>query len=257
MAALALSLAGCASALEETVRRQAAADMSCPEGQVAVRDLRSDNYVRDFSVSACGKQAHYQAACSMVGSCTAYQSRELGEHPLAGSQALTAGVEDLQAAPVNPPTIVMAGASEAVPMVPVVEASEAAPVVPVVATPVVPVVATPTVAGENGASEVVAGSSVTVVNSVATHGVAAGEGATVTLRSACPRTVTLFVGSQPGAEDGLYMTLGAGSSIAPRLATGTSLWLLDARQAGLASVSIDASTREIAIAENCSGLAAR
>lgn len=249
MAALALSLAGCASALEETVRRQAAADMSCPEGQVAVRDLRSDNYVRDFSVSACGKQAHYQAACSMVGSCTAYQSRELGEHPLAGSQALTAGVEDLQAAPVNPPTIVMAGASEALPMVPVVEASEAAPVVPVVATP--------TVAGENGASEVVAGSSVTVVNSVATHGVAAGEGATVTLRSACPRTVTLFVGSQPGAEDGLYMTLGAGSSIAPRLATGTSLWLLDARQAGLASVSIDASTREIAIAENCSGLAAR
>ena len=237
MAALALSLAGCASALEETVRRQAAADMSCPEGQVAVRDLRSDNYVRDFSVSACGKQAHYQAACSMVGSCTAYQSRELGEHPLAGSQALTAGVEDLQAAPVNPPTIVMAGASEALPMV--------------------PVVATPTVAGENGASEVVAGSSVTVVNSVATHGVAAGEGATVTLRSACPRTVTLFVGSQPGAEDGLYMTLGAGSSIAPRLATGTSLWLLDARQAGLASVSIDASTREIAIAENCSGLAAR
>lgn len=249
MAALALSLAGCASALEETVRRQAAVDMSCPEGQVAVRDLRSDNYVRDFSVSACGKQAHYQAACSMVGSCTAYQSRELGEHPLAGSQALTAGVEDLQAAPVNPPTIVMAGASEALPMVPVVEASEAAPVVPVVATP--------TVAGENGASEVVAGSSVTVVNSVATHGVAAGEGATVTLRSACPRTVTLFVGSQPGAEDGLYMTLGAGSSIAPRLATGTSLWLLDARQAGLASVSIDASTREVAIAENCSGLAAR
>ncbi|MBK9758200.1 MAG: hypothetical protein IPO88_32730 [Nannocystis sp.] len=244
--AWALSLAGCASALEETVRRQAAVDMSCPEGQVAVRDLRSDNYVRDFSVSACGKQAHYQAACSMVGSCTAYQSRELGEHPLAGSQALTAGVEDLQAAPVNPPTIVMAGASEAVPMVPVVEAA-----------PVVPVVAAPTVAGENGASEVVAGSSVTVVNSVATHGVAAGEGATVTLRSACPRTVTLFVGSQPGAEDGLYMTLGAGSSIAPKLATGTSLWLLDARRAGLASVSIDASTREIAIAENCSGLAAR
>lgn len=246
MAAWALSLAGCAGALEDTVRRQAAVDMSCPEGQVAVRDLRSGNYVRDFSVSACGRQAHYQAACSMVGSCTAYQSRELGEHPLAGSQALTAGVEDLQAAPVNPPTIVMAGASEAVPMVPVVE--EAAPVVPVVAAP--------TVAGENGASEV-AGSSVTVVNSVATHGVAAGEGATVTLRSACPRTVTLFVGSQPGAEEGLYMTLGAGSSIAPKLATGSSLWLLDARQAGLASVSIDASTREISIAENCSGLAAR
>jgi len=245
VAAWALSLAGCAGALEDTVRRQAAVDMFCPEGQVAVRDLRSGNYVRDFSVSACGRQAHYQAACSMVGSCTAYQSRELGEHPLAGSQALTAGVEDLQPAPVNPPTIVMAGASEAVPMVPVVE--EAAPVA---------------VARDDGASEVVAGSSVTVVTSVATHtGAGAGAGAsgdaTVTLRSACPRTVTLFVGSQPGAEDGLYMTLGAGSSIAPRLATGSSLWLLDARQAGLASVSIDASTREISIAENCSGLVAR
>lgn len=222
----------CASALADTVRRQAAVDMGCPEGQVSVRDLRSDNYVRDFDVQACGKQAHYQAACSMVGSCTAYQAHELGEHPLAGSDALTAGVEDLQpSAPTSVPVVVMAGASEPVPMVPVVEASEPA------------------------------GPSVTVVNTVETRsaaGAVAADGAVqVTLRSACPRTVTLFVGSQPGAEDGVYMTLGAGSSIAPKLAVGASLWLLDARRAGVASVSIDASMREVAIAENCGGLAAR
>lgn len=224
----------CASALEETVRRQAAVDMRCPEGQVAVRDLRSDNYVRDFDVQACGKQAHYQAACSMVGSCTAYQSRELGAHPLPGSDALTAGVEDLHPpAPVNPPTIVMAGASEPIPMVPVVEAEPEPTLTP---------------------------GTVTVVNTVETRsagGGAVGGEQVVTLRSACPRTVTLFVGAQPGAEDGVYMTLGAGSSIAPKLATGASLWLLDGKQAGVASVSIDASMREVAIAENCGGLAAR
>ncbi|MBL8969591.1 MAG: hypothetical protein JNK56_03365 [Myxococcales bacterium] len=226
----------CASALEDTVRRQAAVDMGCPEGQVAVRDLRSDNYVRDFNVQGCGKQVHYQAACSMVGSCTAYQARELGEHPLPGSDALTAGVEDLQpSAPTSVPVVVMAGASEPVPMVPVVEEKPAAPVVP-------------------------AGEAVTVVSTVETRGAApVGAGGTqvVTLRSACPRTVTLFVGAQPGAEDGVYMTLGSGSSIAPKLTTGSSLWLLDPRQAGIASVSIDASMREVAIAENCGGLAAR
>jgi hypothetical protein len=233
LAAVLLFATACASALADTVRRQAAVDMGCPEGQVVVRDLRSDNYVRDFDVQACGKQAHYQAACSMVGSCTAYQAHELGEHPLAGSDALTAGVEDLQpSAPTSVPVVVMAGASEPVPMVPVVEASE------------------PTAAP-----------SVTVVNTVETRSaagpVAADGTVPVTLRSACPRTVTLFVGAQPGAEDGVYMTLGAGSSIAPKLAVGASLWLLDARRAGVASVSIDASMREVAIAENCGGLAAR
>lgn len=222
----------CASALEETVRRQAAVDMGCPEGQVAVRDLRSDNYVRDFNVQACGRQAHYQAACSMVGSCTAYQARELGEHPLPGTDALTAGVEDLHpSAPTSVPTVIMAGSAEPIPMVPVVEPEP-----------------------ERAAS-------VTVVNTVETRGTgaAAGDGneQVVTLRSGCPRTVTLFVGAEPGAEGGVYMTLGAGSTIAPRVATGTSLWLLDAKQAGIASVSLDASMREVTIAENCGGLAAR
>jgi hypothetical protein len=230
----------CASALEETVRRQAAIDMGCPEGQVSVRDLRSDNYVRDFNVQACGKQAHYQAACSMVGSCTAYQSRELGERPLAGSDALTVGVDDLQAsAPTSVPTVVMAGAAEPIPMVPVVEPEPAA----------------------TAATSADPATSVTVVNTVETRGAGAvavaGDGQSVTLRSACPRTVTLFVGAEPGAEGGVYMTLGAGSTIAPKLATGASLWLLDAKQAGIASVSIDASMREVAIAENCGGLAAR
>lgn len=222
------------------MRRQAAVDMGCPEGQVSVRDLRSDNYVRDFNVQACGKQAHYQAACSMVGSCTAYQSRELGEHPLAGTDALTVGVDDLQpSAPTSVPTVVMAGAAEPIPMVPVVE----------------PVPAATAAAIADPAT------SVTVVNTVETRGAGAaavaGDGQSVTLRSACPRTVTLFVGSEPGAEGGVYMTLGAGSTIAPKLATGASLWLLDAKQAGIASVSIDASMREVAIAENCGGLAAR
>jgi hypothetical protein len=76
---LALGLLGCAGSLEDVVRLQAAHDLRCPEDQVAVRDLRSRNYVRDYEVQACGRAAHYQAACSMVGSCVAYEPRDVEE----------------------------------------------------------------------------------------------------------------------------------------------------------------------------------
>jgi hypothetical protein len=225
LAALAaLSTVACAGGLEGAVRTQAAMDLACPEGQMTVRDQRSDNYVRDFEVHGCGKRARYQAACSMVGTCTAYQSKELGEHPQASSDAVTAGVEDLQPAP--PLVVVMPDGNTVVAEVVPPPAPEAAPAVePAVASasPVVP----------------------------------SGEARPVTLRNACPRTVSLFVGPQPGAEGGRYMTLGSNSSISPRLQAGEQLWLLDEKQGGTASVSISDGTREVEIAESCGGLTAR
>ncbi len=233
-----LSLLACAGQLEATVRSQAAQDLACPEGQVVVRDLRSDNYVRDFDVSGCGQHAHYQAACSMVGSCTAYRAEELGKHRVPGSDALTVGHDDLR---------------------PAESGAEAKPA-EVAAAPAEPEVAG-AVAVERDATELGAarlGAAPTeVVTATASGPAPSGEARAVTLRNACPRTVPLFVGAQPGEEGGRYMTLGAGNTISPKLRAGEQLWLLDNRQAGLVSVSIDGSTREVEIAESCSGLAAR
>jgi hypothetical protein len=86
------ALTGCAGKLEEVVREQAAKDLRCPAAEVEVFDQRSDNYVRDYSVSGCGQTAHYQAACSMVESCVAYRPDKLGKDA-AGSEALTAGID--------------------------------------------------------------------------------------------------------------------------------------------------------------------
>lgn len=227
-----LGLPACAGKLEATVRSQAAQDLGCPEGQVSVRNLRSDNYVRDFSVSACGKQAHYQAACSMVGSCTAYRAEDLADKRGVASDALGVGEDDLQPAESGVTTVVgeaPEGAAEAQPAATEASAAQAG-------------------AGEPG-----------VVTATATAGapVATGEARALTLRNTCPRTVSLFVGTRPGDAGGSYMTLGAGSTIGPKLRTGEQLWLLDAKQAGLASVTIDAAMAEVEIAESCSGLAAR
>src|SRR5687768_8186369 len=94
-----VTASACAGKLDGIVRSQAALDLACPEDQVQISDLRSDNYVRDFSVSGCGRSAHYQAACSMVGSCTAYRAGEIAADSLPASDALTVGTDDLQPAP--------------------------------------------------------------------------------------------------------------------------------------------------------------
>lgn len=100
--ALAVLLTGCAGKLDDVVRVQAAQDLKCPADEISVRDLRSRNYARDYTVTGCGQEVHYQAACNMVGSCVAYQPRDLArdETGVIASGALTAGSDDL--APAEP-----------------------------------------------------------------------------------------------------------------------------------------------------------
>lgn len=102
LAVLLCALTGCAGKLDDVVRVQAAQDLKCPADEVSVRDLRSRNYARDYTVTGCGQEVHYQAACNMVGSCVAYQPRDLArdETGVIASGALTAGSDDL--APAEP-----------------------------------------------------------------------------------------------------------------------------------------------------------
>lgn len=237
--ALLVAATACAGKLDGIVRSQAALDLACPEDQVQISDLRSDNYVRDFSVSGCGRQAHYQAACSMVGSCTAYRAGEIAAESLPASDALTVGADDLQPAPTPAP------------------AEEPAPEVQVGTTTMV-AEAPPAEEPKLEVSESVT-STVVAATPEPSPAPAPKLGApqTVTMRNDCPRTVTIFVGIKPGEGGGRYMTLGSTSMIGPTLRSGESVWLLDSKQAGLTSVSVAESTREIVVAESCSGLAAR
>ena len=234
----------CGSQLAGVVRSQAAFDLSCPEDQVEVVDLRSGNSVRDFSVRGCGREEHYQAACNMTGSCQAYRPGEAAQNPVPASEALTAGVDDLKPGDEGVTTVVgdapggAAGSAEAGGG----EASDA-----------------------EGEAATAVGDAELAEAKLAAAGTPSTPGETklppteeraVTIRNNCGRRVVIYVGKQPGG-DGRYMTLGSTNMISPRLRLGDHVWLLDEQQGGLTSVSIAGPTREIEIAESCAGMSAR
>lgn len=112
LAVLPGALLSCAGQLDDVVRVQAAQDLKCPADEISVRDLRSRNYARDYEVSGCGQEVRYQAACNMVGTCVAYQPRDLArdETGAVASGALTAGPDDLAPAePAEPAVAAVAG----------------------------------------------------------------------------------------------------------------------------------------------------
>jgi len=214
---------GCAGKLEEVVREQAAKDLHCPAADVEVLDQRSDNYVRDYSVSGCGQTAHYQAACSMVDSCVAYRPDKLGKDA-AASEALTAGID---AVPVGESVEEVAVAEDGT--VTVTKTGPPAPA-PETKTPL-------------AVAEAVEGST------------AAEPLVTLTLRNTCTETVTLWFGPTPGAGEGRMMTLGSTNMATVRVKQGEQMWLLDRAQTGTAGIAVDASMHEVDA--GCGGLSAR
>lgn len=87
-AALALVLVcvpACSGRLEKVVRRQAAEDFRCPEGQVDLKLRRSQGYIANYDVAGCGQEAIYQGACSLV-TCSAYEPQRV-RRPRAGQGA--------------------------------------------------------------------------------------------------------------------------------------------------------------------------
>lgn len=221
--ALLAALTGCAGKLDEVVREQAAKDFLCSPKDIDVYDQRSDNYVRDYMATGCGRSAHYQAACSMVDACVAYQPDKLGKDA-AASEALTAGIDAIPQPSERVEEIAVAEDGTVT-----VTNSGAAPPPP----PKTPLVA---------AKE-------------AEVGGAAASTIEVTLRNSCPESVMLWFGPTPGTGEGRLMGLGSTNTATVRVKQGEQLWLLDRERNGTAGITVDASMREVEA--GCGGLSAR
>lgn len=207
----------CAGRLEDVIRAQAAGDLSCPESQVSVRGRARGGEVRNYAVTACGRERDYQAACNSLGTCVAY--------PVGEQDAASPGSADLWADRDRPE---LAAAQP--------EPAEASASLEVAA-----------------ASEVAAEPEVPAVGS----GGPQGEARVVTLRNECERTVALFIGEDPATGAGRYTSLGSTNMATLRLRPGEPVWLLDAKGAGLTSIGAAGSIEEIAVLPGCEGFSAR
>ncbi len=81
--------------------------------------------------------------------------------------------------------------------------------------------------------------------------------ASVSLRSSCPKTVKVFYGDKPKFGSGTYSTIETNSVSNHTFRTGDMFWLVDDSQNGLASVTVDANTRQIEVSSDCAHLSAR
>jgi len=86
---------------------------------------------------------------------------------------------------------------------------------------------------------------------------AAPQTASVTIRSACPRTAKVFYGDKPGFSSGTQSSISSNSVQSKTFRVGDQMWVTDDSGKGLDSVTIDASTRQIEITSSCSGLSSR
>lgn len=187
----------CAGRLEDVIRAQAAGDLSCPEGQVTVQGRSAGGDVRNYAVSACGRERSYQAACNSLGTCVAYPvGQDAGP---SGREDLWADQRESEVAAPEPGPSVSASVVE--------ETAEPGSAEPAVTAPLV------------GA------------------GAVSGEARAVTLRNECERTVALFIGEDPATGAGRYTSLGSMNTATLRLRAGEPVWLLDAKGAGLTSIA--------------------
>lgn len=223
----------CAGRLEDVIRGQAAGDLSCPEGQVTVRGRSGGGGVRNYVVSACGRERSYQAACNSLGTCVAYPVRDRAD-------ASPQGNEDLWA---DPPADTAAAAppeDEALSWTAPLAAAEAE----------ASASAASQAAEQEPAEEKPAEPPARAVVSM-------GEPRAVTLRNECERTVALFIGEDPATGAGRYTSLGSMNTAMLRLRQGEPVWLLDANGAGVTSIGVEGSVEEIAVLEGCGRFVAR
>lgn len=249
--------AACAGRLEEVIRGQAAGDLSCPESQVTVSGRSGGGGVRNYVVSACGRERSYQAACNSLGTCVAYPVRgqadaspggvdlwaDAREPASTASTASTAATtstaepepeEDTALSLVAPLAAARAGALD-------VDGSQAEAPEADVSETEAPVVEAP----------------VKVEVPVVRSAEPPGEPRVVTLRNECERTVALFIGADPATGAGRYTSLGSMNTATIRLRPGEPVWLLDAKGVGLTSIGVTGKVEEIAVLEGCGGLMAR
>lgn len=242
----AATVGACAGRIENVIRAQAAMDMSCPEGQITVRAQGSRTKMRDYAVSACGRERSYQAACNSLGTCVAYPVSDL-----ARGDSRAQGI-DLWADKDAPPDPAAAAAPE--------PATEAV-VTPAAAAELlmgadVPVGDDAPAADDVPAAEVPI-AEVPIAEAPAVVRAPLGEPRVVTLRNDCERTVALFIGEDPVQGAGRYTSLGSTNTAMLRLRQGEPVWLIDKTGAAVASIVVAREVEEIAVIEGCDGFAPR
>jgi len=79
----------------------------------------------------------------------------------------------------------------------------------------------------------------------------------VTIRSACPRTVSVFYGSDPKCGSGTRSSISSNSVTSHTFMSGDIFWVLDGSDNGVSSAQISQGTREIEIASSCTSLNVR
>jgi hypothetical protein len=96
----------------------------------------------------------------------------------------------------------------------------------------------------------------------ATGGEATGGGDTaapagpvyVDIRSACPDTVPVFYGSDPGYGSGTQSSIESNSVSSYTFQPGDMFWITDANGNGIASVTVSANTHELEIDASCTSI---
>ena len=79
----------------------------------------------------------------------------------------------------------------------------------------------------------------------------------VTLRSACSKTVKVFYGAKPGFSSGTQSSISSNSVSNKTFRPGDQMWLLDDGGRGIAGVTIDDRTRQVEVTSGCASLSAR
>ncbi|HUS32265.1 MAG TPA: hypothetical protein VMZ53_27380 [Kofleriaceae bacterium] len=79
----------------------------------------------------------------------------------------------------------------------------------------------------------------------------------VTIRSACSKTVKVFYGEKPKFGSGTYSTISSNSVQSHSFRQGDLFWIVDDSENGISSTSIGSSTRELEIGSSCTAISAR
>ena len=79
----------------------------------------------------------------------------------------------------------------------------------------------------------------------------------VTIRSACSKTVKVFYGEKPKFGSGTYSSIDSNSVQSHSFKPGEMLWIVDESENGLGSATISAGTRELEVASSCTSIASR
>jgi hypothetical protein len=79
----------------------------------------------------------------------------------------------------------------------------------------------------------------------------------VTIRSACSKTVPVFYGDKPKYGSGTTSSVSSNSVSSKTFQVGDQMWVLDESGNGAGSVTISENTRNVEINSSCGGLSAR